>query len=276
MDSLRVCLKSLKAQETQHELELIILDRASSKPGRWEHLTEIEGHPAKIMNFNSAASMTSMLHDAAAAATGDHLLFLDHQIALNDSGTVDELVSRQARPDVGAVGLCLTWPGGTIRDAGAILGPNFSLAPSGAGCAARAFGFADMLAAARECFALSAVPLLTRRDHYLEAGGLDHTTFPHVFAIADYCLRQNQLGRKTVITPRVKAISHSKAETERLKGAEADANFTRELAAFRHRWGHRLMQDPYYNPCLSLDVPFSGLAWPPRDREARSRDETIG
>jgi hypothetical protein len=30
------------------------------------------------------------------------------------------------------------------------------------------------------------------------------------------------------------------------------------------------MADPYYSPALSLDaMPFSGLAWPPRVREAR-------
>ncbi len=75
------------------------------------------------------------------------------------------------------------------------------------------------------------------------------------------------------MTPRVKAVSHGKAETDCPKGTEAHANLTRELAAFRQRWGGDLMRDPYYNPCLSLDVPFSALAWPPRNREARFRDE---
>jgi O-antigen biosynthesis protein len=266
-------LESLWIQDTQHELELIILESASSKLGGLHDLNEIEGRPVKMMSFKPSASLMSMLHEGAAAASGDYLLFLDHQVELADHGTIDELMSRQARPDVGAVGPCLTWPGGTVRDAGAILGPNFSLAPSGAGYAAQAFGFADMLAAARECSALSTVPFLTRRDHYLQAGGLDHKTFPHVFAVADYCLRQTQLGRRTVVTPRVKAVSHGKAKTDCLESTEAHANFTRELAAFRHRWGHDLMRDPYYNPCLSLDVPFSALAWPPRNREARFRDE---
>jgi hypothetical protein len=36
-------------------------------------------------------------------------------------------------------------------------------------------------------------------------------------------------------------------------------------AALRARWGDCLIDDPYYNPILSLDpVPFSALAWPPR------------
>lgn len=274
-ESLRARLESLWTQDTQHELDLIILNGASSKLGGLDDLTEIEGRPTRIMSFKPSASLMSMLHEGAAAASGDYLLFLDHQVELGDSGAINELVSRQMRPDVGAVGPCLTWPGGAIRDAGAILGPDFSLAPSGAGCAAQAFGFADMLAAARECSALSTVPFLTRRDHYLQAGGLDYKTFPHVFAVADYCLRQNRLGRRTVITPRVKAVSHGKDETDCLKGTEAQANLTRELAAFRDRWGQDLMRDPYYNPCLSLDVPFSALAWPPRDREARFRDEIL-
>ncbi len=271
--SLRMCLESLWAQQTRHELELILLNCISPKADGLDYLNDIEGRALKTIDFNSTASSIAMLHDGAAAASGDYLFFLDQHIELSDMNTIDELMSRQFRPGVGAVGLCVTWPGGTVREAGAILGPNFSCVPSGAGFAAHAYGFADMLASARECSALSGLPFLTRKDQYLEAGGLDHKTFPHVFAIPDYCLRQNRIGHRTLITPRVRAIAHNSENKDRLTSAEADANFTRELAAFRQRWGDDLMCDPYYNPCLSLDTAFSALAWPPRNMEARWRNE---
>jgi hypothetical protein len=36
----------------------------------------------------------------------------------------------------------------------------------------------------------------------------------------------------------------------------------------RAAWGDVLAADPYYNPLLSLDnIPFTGLAWPPRPRQ---------
>ena len=46
--------------------------------------------------------------------------------------------------------------------------------------------------------------------------------------------------------------------------------FERELRNLRNKWGDALIDDPYYNPVLSLDpVPFSALAWPPRRRAPR-------
>jgi hypothetical protein len=40
----------------------------------------------------------------------------------------------------------------------------------------------------------------------------------------------------------------------------------RQLAGLRARWLETLLNDPFYNPTLSLDsTPFAALAWPPRD-----------
>jgi hypothetical protein len=56
----------------------------------------------------------------------------------------------------------------------------------------------------------------------------------------------------------------------------AAARFSREIQSLRSRWGQLLIDDPYYNPMLSLDpIPFSALAWPPRDMRPRSQPRAI-
>jgi hypothetical protein len=45
-----------------------------------------------------------------------------------------------------------------------------------------------------------------------------------------------------------------------------------EMGYLRDQWTEELMTDRYYHPSLSLnslDAPFSALALPPRNREAR-------
>jgi O-antigen biosynthesis protein len=38
------------------------------------------------------------------------------------------------------------------------------------------------------------------------------------------------------------------------------------------RWGETVANDPFYSPQLNLDAtPYSGLAWPPRSYESRTR-----
>ena len=49
---------------------------------------------------------------------------------------------------------------------------------------------------------------------------------------------------------------------------EKQARFQREAALMRERWAEWLLDDPAYNPKLTLEHEDFGLAWPPRQRIA--------
>jgi hypothetical protein len=166
----------------------------------------------------------------------------------------------------------LLWPNDVVQHGGVTLGPYFG--------AVHAFndrvhddpGYCDLLQVARECSAVTAACLVVRRADFLAVGGLDEALFPINFNDVDLCLKLRARGYRIIFTPHT-ALLHFESAT---RGAER-TNFdqeraARELATLRARWGETVANDPFYSPLLNLDaMPFSGLAWPPRSYEARTR-----
>jgi GT2 family glycosyltransferase len=195
---------------------------------------------------------------------------LNNDIKAFDHLWLQEMLARMVEPDVGAVGALLLWPSGVVQHGGVVLGPNFA--------ATHAFndrlqsdpGYVDLLRVAHECSSVTAACLLTRRSDYLAVGGMDELRFPVNFNDVDYCLKLRAAGKRIVFTPHARLLHLESASRGTDTAPDRTARFEGELRALRARWGECLINDPYYNPMLSLDrVPFSALAWPPREMAAR-------
>jgi GT2 family glycosyltransferase len=116
--------------------------------------------------------------------------------------------------------------------------------------------------------AVSGACLLTRRDTYVAAGGLD-SAFAVAFNDVDYCLRLRSRGLRTVWTPfAVLEHDESASRGSDLAGA-ARERFRADCARLRERWRDALDRDPAYNPNLTLEREDFSLAWPPRSEEPR-------
>jgi GT2 family glycosyltransferase len=184
--------------------------------------------------------------------------------------------SRLGTEDVGAVGALLLWPSGGVQHAGTVLGPSFAAAHAFCDRLHTDPGYTDLLCVAHECSAVTAACLLTRRQDYLDVGGMDELHFPVNFNDVDYCLRLRAKGKRVVLTPHARLYHFESVSRGKDDSPEKAGRFSRELRNLRARWGEYLMADPYYSPILSLDaIPFSGLAWPPRVREARINDAPV-
>ena len=137
-------------------------------------------------------------------------------------------------------------------------------------------GYSDLLRVAHECSAVTAACMVTRRQDYLEVGGMDEVRFPVNFNDVDYCLKLRALGRRIVFTPHAKLVHLESASRGLDARADHKERFERELQNLRGKWGPVLAADPYYSPTLSLDpIPFSALAWPARAMEARINSPPI-
>jgi len=206
---------------------------------------------------------------ARARIDSQFLCLLNHDIEALDDHWLEEMLSRIAEPDVGAVGALLLWPSGVIQHGGFVLGPHFR--------AEHAFndridgepGYGDQLLVARECSAVSAACMVTRRSDYLRVGGLDETNLSIAFNDVDYCLKLRALGRRIVFTPHAKLVHADSAGGGEGGRPDKKMRYERELWTFRARWDDVIADDPYYNPNLSRDIPYSTLAWPPGVRDIR-------
>src|SRR5690606_16148425 len=167
------------------------------------------------------------------------------------------------RPDVGAVGAMLYYPGDTIQHAGVVLGVH--------GVAAHLYcgmprGYPGHGGRARVTQSLSAVTgacLVVRRELYRQLGGLDER-LQVAFNDIDFCLRLREAGYRNVWTPFAELYHHESATRGSEDTEDKKRRFAGEVDFMIDRWGALLPCDPAYNLNLSLQSLVCALAVPPR------------
>lgn len=270
LELLRDCLQSIEPAVDQIGADILIVDNDTTEPETRDFLLEATRRPRiKVLRAEGPFNYSRLNNLAVQACETEFLCLLNNDIKALDADWLSEMLSR-CGPDVGAVGALLLWPSGLVQHGGVVLGPSFSATHAFNDRMAGDPGYAGMLQAAHQCSAVTAACLVTRRRDYLAVGGLDEIQFPVSFNDVDYCLKLREASKRIVFTPYAKLIHLESASRGKDREHGHAARFSREIQALRSRWGQLIIDDPYYNPMLSLDqIPYSGLAWPPRNMAAR-------
>ncbi|MGY3614467.1 glycosyltransferase family 2 protein [Bradyrhizobium sp. USDA 10063] len=267
---LRTCLDSIAPAVERCRADILIVDNDSADPETIDYLADLPRRGIRTLRIEGPFNFARLNNQAAAMLDSDVLCLLNNDIEASSDDWLEEMLTRLAEPDVGAVGALLTWPGGVVQHGGVVLGMNFAATHAYTDRFSDDPGFIDQLLVAHECSALTAACLVTRRSDYLAVGGMDEARFAVAFNDVDYCLRLRQAGKRIVFTPYAKLIHAESASRGKDDRADRRDRFERELSLLRARWGELLNEDPTYNPQLSRDgVPYSGLAWPPGPRAPR-------
>lgn len=257
---LQISLESLLKSVQSHDAEILVVSNGDSPFTTGDAFSRV-----RHMRIEGPYSFVRCANAATSAANGELLLFLGAEIEATQTDWLDEMLSRMIENDVGAVAPMITGSDGFTRGAGDVLGMNFSAEPAFRGRWGDDKGYGGLLSVSHECSAIGAIGMLTRRNLFRKFDGFAVTRFPRVYAATDYCLRLRADGHRVVIAPFAKLTDHSVAQRDAGADFPDPKRPVRELATLRAIWGHVLMDDPYYNPLLSLDAtPFSALAWPPR------------
>jgi GT2 family glycosyltransferase len=264
VDLLAPCVESLRRTLGKVAHEILVVDNESSDPATLDYLVEISRAGVKVARASGPFNFARLVNSGAAVSSAEYILLLNNDVEARREGWLEEMLSRIAEPDVGAVGALLSFPGGGVQHGGVVLGPNLA--------AAHAFderpdgdpGYGELLRVAHETSAVTAACLLTRRVLLRGLGGFDGTRYPVLFNDVDYCLRLRASGRRVVFTPHAHLTHHAGASRGRDKPFDGRHRHQRDLDNLRMAWGEALAEDPFYSPLLSLDAPYGGLAWPPR------------
>lgn len=220
---------------------------------------------ATLVTAGGHGARARLINAAIAAARSDLICLVDDGMIAEGGDWLAELHGRAGGSRVAAVSPAIIDRDGLLRHAGAVLGPDFAVAPAFADATLRDPGHAGMLMVAREVAALMPGCILYRRDACLAAGGADEIRFPHRLADADLCLRLRGAGARLIVTPHARLV-----DTRHAAARQGDGGWESELRAFRARWADALAADPTYSPLLSLDaMPWTALADPPRDMAPR-------
>lgn len=267
-EAIRATIDAITAEAEETGASILIVDNDSTEIATIALLGTLEKDGARLVRAPGPYNPARLANIGVKAAETSFACLIDGGLESASPGWIGELVSRLQDGAAAAAPLTAN-SDGTVRGAGLVLGPGLSAVPAFTDHLVGEAGYGDMLVVARECSALSAGCMMMRRNDVLEAGGFDDAAFPRVFHLVDLSFRLQARGRRLIVTPHAKLMFSSGREASSAGVQE------RELEVLRTRWAERLMSDPYYNPALALDpVPYSALAWPPRNRLARRRLHT--
>jgi GT2 family glycosyltransferase len=267
-DLLETAINAILQISTYKDFEILAIDNGSVEPRTRDRLSGLTARDARVRVLAAPGPFNYALlnNNAAAVATGEYLVLMNNDVEVITPDWIEALLEHAQRPEVGAVGCTLLYPNGRVQHAGIVLGVGGLAGHAHRYLDRRSCGYLNRLQIAQNVSAVTAALLMTRRDRYLEIGGLDAEHLATALNDVDLGLRLRERGWLNVFTPHAQAWHRESAS----RGYEADparrARFDAEAAWFRQRHAAALAAgDPYYNPGLSLATEdFSFAPHPPR------------
>lgn len=261
---LRDCVDGLLNSTAYAPLELIIVDNDSREAETLSYLAEVaRDERVRVIRDDGAFNFARLNNAAAAVARGGVLGMINNDIAVLEPHWLTEMAGHAMRPDVGAVGALLLYPNGRIQHAGCTLGVGGVAAHVYSGLPEDFEGPGQRLRVAHQVSAVTGACLLTRADVWRMAGGLDED-LPVAYNDVDYCLRLRRAGLHIIWTPHARLEHRESASRGQDVSGARRARLERDKALMRGRWGSALLNDPFYNPNLTLARIDAALAFPPR------------
>jgi GT2 family glycosyltransferase len=249
VELLKRCIESIDAKTLYKNYEIIILDNDSTDPDTLSYLKNVTH---RVERFNEPFNFSKINNFGAKLAKGDHLLFLNNDTEIIDGKWLESMLEHSQRPEVGAVGALLLYPGRKdsqsgyrkIQHAGVVLGVGGVANHAFRGLPYETSNYFGLHRVVRNCSVVTAASVMLRKDVFEQVGGFDED-FEIVFQDVDLCLRVREKGYSIVYTP-YSVLHHNERATRRLH-PEADEHFMID------RWKNIIIDgDPYYNPNLTL------------------------
>jgi GT2 family glycosyltransferase len=234
------CIESLAKKTSYPDYEIVFIQADNEPAGVDAHFSRMPHH---LLRFSGAHNLSAPRNFAVGQTASPWILFLDDDMEVIESDWLTIMAEHIQRPDVGAVGAQLLNSNNRIEHAGIVLGVNGIAQLAFRGLPPDERQVSRQLQVTRNCSAVSAACMLTRRDVFQEVGGFDES-LPDAFAEIDLCLKMRRAGYLIVYTSFAKLYKHEPRAEKIDMGAEA---------IMRERWPDVVQRDPYYNANLSRE-----------------------
>jgi len=249
------CLRSLAVAPGYENFEVVLVDNGSAEPETRALRDRWQRQGIRIFDYPEPFNWSVMNNIAASRSDADLLLFMNNDIEARKPGWLHALVELAQRDDVGAVGARLLYPDGIIQHAGVTLGLGGIAAHLFAGLPRGLVGYMSWDRVVRPCSAVTGACLMSRRSVFEELGGFDEN-LQVAFNDVDYCLRLKDAGYQVLYTPHAELIHHESA-------SRGISGFYHDIRQMLRKWdSERFLNDPLYNPNLSLLGTWCGLRSP--------------
>lgn len=235
------CLESVRQNTSYPNLEIFILDDTAQEVDQEDNNRCV---PVRIVKCEVGSGYSKRLNIAAKASDAEYLVFMDKSVEVIDPNWLDQLVATiQMDSTIGAAGGMLISPNGNISTAGIVLGVKNGIGQAFRKMNAQLVGDACRVYAMQEYSSLCGHMLAVRRQAFVNIEGFDSHRYPNACHDIDLCLRLQKEDVRCVYNPMIKAVCHAPLEMK-------DMDSLRNL---QQDYPEMFMNDPFYNPNLSLD-----------------------
>jgi GT2 family glycosyltransferase len=234
------CVDSILDRSSYTNYEIVIVDNDSRDGETLEYLADF---PGRVIRYPFQFNYARIMNLAARTVACDAFLFMNNDTEVINPDWIEALLEHAMRPEVGAVGGRLYYPGGTPQHEGIMVGcwggwaGNVNFA-----------NFWDRGRLVRNASAVTGACTMIRPSVYWKVGGNDER-LRVAYNDVDLCLRIRQAGLEVVYTPFAELFHHEGASRSGYEHPE-------DGPLFGIRWKPPQSGDPYYNPLLSNRRPF--------------------
>lgn len=258
---LRNCLDSLLRARHAYPgtVQILVIDHENTDPESVALITAmLTQRSIDVLPYRGPFNWSVMNNQAAAAATGNVLVFLNDDTVAIDHGWIRRAVSTLALPAVGAVGARLLYRDGSVQHAGVVTSPEQGAIHDGLGTPGNDADYLGRVMVLRSAAAVTGACLATRRTTFMALKGFD-PDLPVNWNDVDFCLAVRQAGFQVVYDPAVCLHHHESKTRGYLFGDDSYNVHQADLVDLTHKWGD-FLRDPFHNPNFSpLGRPFTRL-----------------
>lgn len=260
------CIESILEKTRYSNFEIVIADNDSNDPALLAFYERMKTKGlVRVVPCPGPFNFSAINNRAVLEARGELIGLLNNDLEVITPDWLDEMVWHALRQEIGVVGAKLYYPDLRVQHAGVITGLG--------GVAGHAFKHFPKNDPGTPQFrphvvhnvtALTAACIVLRKSVFAEVGGFDEENLKIAFNDVDFCLRVQARGYRNLFTPFAEFIHHESASRGAEDSPEKMARFQSEIDYMKQRWGQQLLNDPAYNPNLTLDREDFSYAFPPR------------
>ena len=253
---LETCINSIRRKSTYKNYEILIVENHSTEEDLFAYYKELEkDSKIKILTYKDEFNYASVNNFAVKESKGDYLILLNNDVEILTSSWIEEMLMYAQRDDIGAVGVKLYYPDGTIQHAGVIYGILESAVHHLRYFSKQASGYANSLFTLQNISCVTGACIMTSKKKYLEVNGLDEQ-FKIAFNDVDYCLKLRYKGYLVIFNPFVECIHNEQTTRGTDDTKEKVKLFLKEKTLFLSKWKN--YKEIYYNDNFTLnDWDFS-------------------
>jgi O-antigen biosynthesis protein len=234
VDMLRDCISSIETLSTYGNWSLTVIDNGSVESETVDFLATMRH---TVVRRPGPFNYSALMNQGRSQVDAPFLLMLNNDVVTTTPDWIEALLEHAQRPEVGAVGARLVYPGGAIQHEGIGLG-NICEASTAVNLDA---GWQGRIV--RDVSAVTGACQMVPTSVFDEVGGYDEG-LPVAYNDVDFCLRVRATGRLVVYTPHAELCHREGASRGRLHH-DADEEL------FWMRWGQAGgIRDPYISPHL--------------------------